>query len=247
MKCQRLKAGISHFIISLLIFSIVITLLLYLWYPQPHFYVSGGWQGLKIVAGVDLVLGPLLTAIIFNTDKKEKELIIDVLSILSIQLLVLGWGINTIYQQRPVALVFWDGEFLSVPAEVLTVQKINIDELKDYGDRFPVLIYGKKPTSQVEYRKMLMRSEIEMLPPHHQMELYEPFEQNFSDIYNAQVDIKEILNSNETMKEQFEMIWKADGSKASDYQYYSLRSKYHNAILLFNHSGSLINYVVVTR
>jgi len=79
----RLKAASAHFLLSLILFLAVITIVIFLWYPEPHFKVSGGWQGLKIVAMIDLVLGPLLTSIIFNTQKSKAKLMGD-LSIIAI-------------------------------------------------------------------------------------------------------------------------------------------------------------------
>ena len=63
---SRLSAAGIHFIESLVIISLLVTIVIMLWYPQPYFSASGGWQGLRIVALVDLVLGPLITFAIFE-------------------------------------------------------------------------------------------------------------------------------------------------------------------------------------
>ena len=66
---QKALASSIHFFASLLVFSIFVYVLLTQWYPEPFFNASGGWQGLKLVILVDLVLGPLLTLIVYNRKK----------------------------------------------------------------------------------------------------------------------------------------------------------------------------------
>ena len=247
MLIPKIKAGLCHFILSVLVFSGVTLILLYFWYPEPHFSVSGGWQGLKIIAGVDLILGPLLTTIIFDLKKPKKELVTDISLIVLVQISALVWGVYTIYQQRPVALVFWDDGFLSVPAIALRQQNIDIDNLRQFGDTFPVLVYGKQPRQKPEMEEMLNRIKLDKLPPHHQMALYRPLNLHFLDIYNSQVNIRKIMSNNATMKAELLPILSEEGKRVDDYQYYSLSSKYYNAILLFNRGGQLMNHIIVPR
>ena len=69
----RLTAALAHFLLSLIVFLVVVIVLVLFWYPEPHFNASGGWQGLKIAASIDLILGPLLTFVIFNPKKSKSE------------------------------------------------------------------------------------------------------------------------------------------------------------------------------
>ncbi|NOT84281.1 MAG: hypothetical protein HOP02_05730, partial [Methylococcaceae bacterium] len=112
----RTKASLIHFCISLAAFSIIFFILFTLWYPEPYFTASGGWQGLKIAASIDLVLGPLLTLIIYNPSKSTRELSLDLSVVACIQTAALIWGVMTIYNQRPVAVVYWEDSFFTVAA-----------------------------------------------------------------------------------------------------------------------------------
>ena len=58
---SRFSAFSIHFGISLLIFAALSAVILLVWYPGYFFELDGGWEGLRIIIGVDLVLGPLLT------------------------------------------------------------------------------------------------------------------------------------------------------------------------------------------
>ncbi len=69
----KVKASSIHLALSFLIFVVILYFILFEWYPEPFFTAQGGWLGIKIMAFVDLVLGPALTFIVFNHLKKKKH------------------------------------------------------------------------------------------------------------------------------------------------------------------------------
>ncbi|MCH8105520.1 MAG: hypothetical protein IIC58_08470 [Proteobacteria bacterium] len=73
----KLKATGIHLSMSLVIFFILAYQIIYVWYPQPYFSIDGGWQGIRIVAAVDLALGPIITFLIFDLAKSRKELFFE--------------------------------------------------------------------------------------------------------------------------------------------------------------------------
>ena len=105
---SKLKATFIHFIISLFIFTMIVVWMLYSLYPSIYFNMSGGKQGLWLMFCVDLVLGPLLTFLVFNPSKKTKEIISDFLVIGIVQMMALGYGFHTVYMQRPKLAVVYD-------------------------------------------------------------------------------------------------------------------------------------------
>lgn len=241
----RTKAALSHLLLSLFIFSGVVLSLLFLWYPAPYFTASGGWQGLKIAAGVDLVLGPLLTLIVFNVKKSAKTLFGDLVVIAFMQFTALVWGVYTIYDQRPVAVVFWEHEFMTVPAASFAADHADFDKLKQFGKQKPVLAYAEKPTNLDAVKAMLNRINESKLPPHHQIELYRPLSDYFNEIIPFQLNMEDVLTHNDEVKQELDAILANSNNRQDDYYYFSLRSKYHNIILLFSHDGELENYIAV--
>jgi hypothetical protein len=75
-------------------------------YPYPYSEISGGRELFLWVAGVDVVMGPLITFAIFNPRKTWRELRIDLAVIGLLQLSALAYGAWTVYQARPLALVY---------------------------------------------------------------------------------------------------------------------------------------------
>ena len=101
-KYNRWQAFASHLALSLLIFLALLSLIVFVWFPGDLIH-AGGWNGIKIVAGIDLALGPLLTLIVFNP--KKKSLPFDLAVIGTIQFLALGYGVWIINNERPHTVV----------------------------------------------------------------------------------------------------------------------------------------------
>jgi len=101
---NRYQAFGIHFGISLLIFIGLVGMVLFVWYPGILKEVDESWkQALIMIAGVDLVLGPLLTLIVFNPIKKSLKMDLSVIAVAQIAALIAGT--YTVHQARPVALI----------------------------------------------------------------------------------------------------------------------------------------------
>ncbi len=112
---SRGAAFAIHMALSLLIFSSLVFMMVLYWFPGKLFFIDGGWQGLKLVAMVDLVLGPALTLLLYKPGKPK--LVMDMSLIAVIQIAALGYGFYTTHQQRTVALVFAERGFNTVSAK----------------------------------------------------------------------------------------------------------------------------------
>ncbi|MDH3714495.1 MAG: hypothetical protein OET44_11680 [Gammaproteobacteria bacterium] len=118
---SRLQVFSVHLGISLLIFTALAIAMVSHWFPGPFFATDGGWQGMRIIAAVDLVLGPSLTLIFFAPKrKKHRALLFDLVSIATVQVIALGWGTWTVYNQRTVAIAFSGHQFYSISYGALT-------------------------------------------------------------------------------------------------------------------------------
>ena len=143
----RFKAFAIHFAISFVIFLILLYFILVQWYPQPLFSTDGGWRVIRIIAGVDLILGPLLTLIVFKAGKKGLKF--DLSMIALVQTLALTWGVWTTYIERPAAIIYTIDFFTPVPAYQLAENGISSKELAKYGDDWPILIYIDVPKEKL--------------------------------------------------------------------------------------------------
>ena len=110
------KALFFHFVISMVLMALLSVLVFAVWYPAPYFDLMGSWHLILMIAGVDLVCGPILTLIAANSNKSRQELIRDFAIIAVIQLCALAYGIYALAQSRPVADVFDKDRFYVVTA-----------------------------------------------------------------------------------------------------------------------------------
>ncbi len=102
----RLQAAGIHLLISLTIAALAAALVFALWYPYPYRDLSGGRDLFTMLVSIDVILGPLLTLAVFNLKKPRQELVRDLACIAVLQLSALGYGLWTVYQARPVHMVF---------------------------------------------------------------------------------------------------------------------------------------------
>ena len=114
LRPNRFVAFAIHLTLSLLVFSTLVVMMLVYWFPGELFFMDGGWEGLKLVAMVDLVLGPALTLILFKPGKPK--LWFDMSVIAALQIAALSYGFYTTYHERTLAVVFADNEFAAVSA-----------------------------------------------------------------------------------------------------------------------------------
>jgi hypothetical protein len=112
----RLRACSVHLIISAIVIALAAALVFGFWFPDIYRQISGGRDLFLLVSGVDLVLGPLLTFTVFNLKKGWPHLRRDLAVIGVIQLAGLAYGLSTVYQARPVAMVFEVDRFRVITA-----------------------------------------------------------------------------------------------------------------------------------
>jgi hypothetical protein len=93
------------------------SILVFFWYPGPFFNLEGGWRGIRIVAFVDVVLGPTLTLLVFKPGKPGLKF--DMTLIITAQAIALAWGIWTVSQARPALVVYADNTFYSITSSKL--------------------------------------------------------------------------------------------------------------------------------
>lgn len=235
----KLKATSIHLLLSLLIFAVILYLILFDWYPEPFFTAQGGWQGIRLMALVQLVLGPALTFIVFDHLKSRKAIVFDLSLIAAIQIAALIWGGLQVYTQRPIALVFWSNSFYTVTSDDYSSQGIESPDFSQYSSYVPPLIYARSPANLLELEVSRQLTE-KSIPIYAQTSLYETLEDNLKAVFLSQVDIEEITANNAEMKTQLAEI---TGGDIASYNYLALKAKFHNMILIMKENGELLGEV----
>jgi len=141
----------KKFGISLLIFIALAALMRIIWYPGDLFFMDGGWQGLQLIAPIDLILGPALTLCFYRPWKKNIKF--DMAAIATVQIAALSYGVYVAYQQRPAAIVFAENRFETLSlaeyrasTKVLLEKEIQPKSLSKFSSGMPVLVNARSFT-----------------------------------------------------------------------------------------------------
>lgn len=113
---RRLIAATCHLIFSAAVAVAAAFLVFYIWYPSPFESMSGGFQLFFLICAVDVVIGPLLTFVVFNAEKKNGELVVDLAVVVLLQLAALIYGLTIIFNARPIHVIFEYDRFRVVHA-----------------------------------------------------------------------------------------------------------------------------------
>lgn len=153
---SRWKAAGIHLLISIFIAAVVVAAMLLIWYPSPYFQAMGGGGLLMLVTGVDVVLGPLITLIIFNT--KKKSLKFDLMCVAIVQMVALAYGVSTMFQARPVYTVFDKDRFdviVAADTDAKERAKVTNAAFKSLPINGPQMVAMETPNDMKEVQRMI--------------------------------------------------------------------------------------------
>jgi hypothetical protein len=153
---SRKRAFLTHLSMSALIVGAACALIFLLWYPRPYFQAVGAWNVLRVLIGVDLVVGPLLTLLVFKPGKPGLKFDLSVIAL--VQLAALTYGLMVIYDERPYFTVFaLDRFFVLARQDVDLAQLADAQaagRLDDKPSRGPMLVVATRPTGAA-FQKLL--------------------------------------------------------------------------------------------
>lgn len=231
IKIPRVRAFLIHLAISFVIFLLLAYLIVIYWYPLPFFHTDGGWQGIRIIAGVDLVLGPLLTLIVYKPGKPGLKLDLTLIGLA--QAVALTWGIWVTYVERPVAVVYTLKYFTPVSARLLGQVGVAQEDLVTYGDKPPVPIYVDLPQATEEQQKYLAQAVSSGTPLYLFTELYQKFDSESLQILKQQSDqLYSYLESDKKGQRLLEAFFQIHPELYNRYLFIPLHSRYQRLVIV---------------
>ena len=236
-KYTRQQVFFTHLIISLIIFAGLAIAMVAHWFPGPFFTSDGGWQGMRIIAAVDLVLGPALTLIFFNPKKKQhRALLFDLISIGTVQAIALVWGTWTVFNERTVAIAFSKDQFFSISHGALTEANAALEA----GGKTPGNIYALSDTHPREiFVKRLEASEAGQYLadifnglPEIQLrtDRYTELAPHWDDIAEWAIDILEFAQTNPDLADDVESL----GEQLADLRFFRMKLRFGSAVAGFD-------------
>ncbi|MEH6768581.1 MULTISPECIES: TfpX/TfpZ family type IV pilin accessory protein [unclassified Psychrobacter] len=105
----RLKFFIKHLCISLIVALLVLTGIFTVWYPAPLAKATGVTHIVLLMIAIDVIVGPILSLIVYKANKKTLKF--DLLVIILLQISALSYGIYSLAEGRPVWMAFNGNRF----------------------------------------------------------------------------------------------------------------------------------------
>jgi hypothetical protein len=237
---SKLKATGIHLGISGLLFVAVLYFILVQWYPGVWF-ADGGWQGVRIMIVVDLVLGPVLTFIILNPAKSRRTLTVDFSLIGLVQALAFAWGVHAVHQQRPVAAVFWENAFHTIDEKPLTLQGKSVSDLQAFDGRVPALIYAQAPGDAEGIMTLISKIYTNDISEFEQVQLFRPALKNLEGIFAQHTALLAAIRADSATERALKTLLQEHPELTiDDLRFVSLIGRYEEATLVFTAAGEIV-------
>jgi hypothetical protein len=244
---NRWKAASFHLALSAAIGATVVALMLVFWYPQPYFVAMGGDTLILILIGVDVVIGPLITLVVF--DPKKKHLRFDLAVIALLQLSALAYGCHVMFVARPVYTVFVVDRFEAVAAnqiDAASLAKATAPEFRALPLAGPQVIAVRQPDDPQRQAEIVMSAmaggaDLANLP-----EFYVPYAAFQRDAAARALPLAELLRRQPDGAEAIRTLLAATRRGADTVGYVPLRARNRDmSVLVDRKTGEVVGIVAV--
>lgn len=152
MSITRIRAFSIHTLISACVATILFLAFWFIWYPYPLAIAVGGHDIFLLLLGVDMVVGPLLTLIVFKPGKRSLKFDLTVIALL--QGCALLYGVSTLLAGRPVYIAALGHRF-----DLIQASDVNTDKLPHGKLSLPWMgpvVTGTRAPEEKKEREALM-------------------------------------------------------------------------------------------
>ncbi|WP_331353219.1 TfpX/TfpZ family type IV pilin accessory protein [Cellvibrio sp. UBA7671] len=239
----RLIASLIHFGLSALVAMVFSGVVFGLWYPNQLDIATGVTSIFLLVLGVDVVLGPLLTLIVFNPLKKELKR--DLFIIVMIQLAALFYGVRSVYQGRPIYVAFNIDRFDLVQASDITPKSFadaKLEQFKSVPRWGAELVFARRPDDPDERRELLFGAlsggaDLAYIPKY-----YDSYSNNAAFVSAKIRELNELIGFNPDSKAQVERL--IEKYPPAEFGYLPLRASRQDMTLILNKkTAAIVEYV----
>lgn len=230
----RLRASALHLLCSAAVLSLFLTVIMLFWYPSPYFQADGGWTVLRILILVDLVLGPLLTLIVYQPGKPSLRF--DMSCIVLMQVGALLYGGLTIYQGRPEFVVFAVDRFTTVaPAEIEgELDKLRYPDLAEEAIRGPRLVVARLPDDTEKRHSILFSAAAGGRDVEHMPEYYEPYPPDLQELRARSLALADYALADPGVKAALDAFIEDRGGVPDDYLFLPLVGKNRDMVMVLS-------------
>ena len=221
--------------------------MLHLWYQSPYFEVLGGRRLIELIVGVDVVMGPLITLIVFDVRKKSLKL--DLLVVVFLQIAALTYGVYIAFQARPAFLLFVKDRFEIVTANQLEPEllaKANRPEFKAPPLSGPITAAVDLPSDPKELETLIFLAiqtgaDVQLFPQY-----YVPYQDRISLVRSKGMSLAAFAAESPLSRQVIDKALAVAGRTPADVLLLPLYVKQHNlAVIVGAESANVIDVVMI--
>lgn len=157
-KATRLRAGLIHLSASACVAIPFGIFVFFVWYPAPLAGIVGVTGIVAMLLGIDVVLGPLLTLLVYKPGKKR--LMLDLGLIVALQICAFAYGAWCISVARPAWIVFTGYRFDLVQANDIDQRFLRVtkEEYRNPPFSGPKWVAAHPPSDLQQRNQLIMES-----------------------------------------------------------------------------------------
>lgn len=228
----KFKASLIHLALSLVLVSLIISLIIYFWYPLEYLNITNFKNIALLIILIDLVLGPLLTFVVFNPQKKSLRFDLAVIAV--IQLSALAYGVNALYNTHPLYITYNHGRFNIIQANEVSPDMAQYDDFKISKLSSPKLAFAKIPDDLDKQVEIMIGVDLKGEPDiDKRVEYFEPHENHMDTILKDSLDIVKLF-AKENLTESSIDFLKSHGDNKDSYAYLPLKGTSGDAIIVLD-------------
>jgi len=228
----KLNAFFTHLVSSALVISIYFALVRFVWYPEPYFHLEQVFAVVGLVVGVDLVLGPALTFVVFRPGKPSLKF--DLSVIVLCQLVALSWGCWITYSQRPLYVAFADEMFSVIPARDIDESTIPDSSLHSNAWQGPRFVYVDFPRDATTFKKLVDEGIATGRKAAAHGEFYRPLSEHLTAIQQHGLPIDARIKEHPEIQQYIDRALQRHGGNLHDYWYFPVEGRRVVALLMLS-------------
>lgn len=214
----RIRAACIHLTLSMLIAGGLLALFWFVWYPAPLFLAVGGHEIFMMLLAVDVVLGPVLTLVVFKTGKRHLK--IDLSLIALVQAAALTYGVQTLLAGRPVYIAALGHRFDLIQAN--EVEKSDLEKANTGLPWFgPIWTGTESPKDQKERENFMFGgADLGSFPQYHA-----PLTQMRAELIDRSESIVKLKSFNPGLESEIDRWLTQHGRSADSVRFQGLKAR----------------------
>ena len=204
-----------------------------LWYPGGYFAIFGIGKLLLVLATVNLVIGPGLSAFVCKPGKKGLKM--DLWLLAGVEIVATIAAMSLLYIRQPYFTVFAVDRFEAVSWREVDVAQISDPELRRRPGHEPRLVYAELPSDPEVFDRLIDetvfggKQDIDRRP-----EFWKPYSAGIPAVKAAAKPLDELLSGNDSRASRLARWLSRQAGGSGEFVYLPIRGKSGDATMMLH-------------